>query len=85
MIVSAINWYVAILTYALFWPKTFVINDSMSIKCQAVAAVVLNNPNGFEKINVTTETRFDMLNNRAVDLLAAGDTHTIEREVLEVL
>lgn len=50
-----------------------------------MAAVVLNNPNGFEKINVTTETRFDMLNNRAVDLLAAGDTHTIEREVLEVL
>jgi len=33
---------------------------------------------------VTPSTRFVQLNDRAVDLLLFGDTHTIEREVNEV-
>lgn len=53
-------------------------------KCQAIAAVALNNPNSVEKVDRTADTRFIMLNDRTVDVLAGGDTYTIEREVDEV-
>jgi hypothetical protein len=53
-------------------------------KCQAIAAVVLNNPDAVEKVDRTSRTRFIMLNDRVVDILAGGETYTIEREVYEV-
>ena len=54
------------------------------LKCRAVAAVVLGDPTKFEIFEATYSTRFDKLNNREVDLLMAGVSHTIEREVREV-
>jgi hypothetical protein len=44
----------------------------------------LNNPDAVEKVNRTAQNRFIMLNDRVVDILAGGDTYTIEREVNEV-
>lgn len=52
--------------------------------CRAVAAVVLGDPTKFEIVEATYFTRFDILNDREVDLLMAGVAHTVEREVREV-
>lgn len=46
--------------------------------------MVLNNPNALDIINVTAETRFGALNDRYVDVLAGGETYTVEREINEV-
>ena len=46
--------------------------------------MALNDPNGVDIINVTAETRFISLNERKSDILAGGETYTIEREVNEV-
>jgi general L-amino acid transport system substrate-binding protein len=51
--------------------------------CQAIAAVVLNNVDAVDITNVTAETRFVSLNDRTSDVLAGGETYTIEREVNE--
>eukprot|EP00580_Thalassiosira_gravida_P000742 CAMPEP_0201599198 /NCGR_PEP_ID=MMETSP0492-20130828/752_1 /ASSEMBLY_ACC=CAM_ASM_000837 /TAXON_ID=420259 /ORGANISM="Thalassiosira gravida, Strain GMp14c1" /LENGTH=875 /DNA_ID=CAMNT_0048061747 /DNA_START=60 /DNA_END=2687 /DNA_ORIENTATION=- len=53
--------------------------------CRAVAAVIFGDPARFVGVSVTPSTRFVQLNDRAVDLLLFGDTHTIEREVNERL
>ena len=57
---------------------------SNTTKCQALASVVLNDPNALEVIHVTAETRFAALNDRYVDVLAGGETYTVEREINEV-
>ena len=56
----------------------------MFLQCRAVAAVLLGNPDNFVRVPVPTGPRFQQLNDRIVDLLIRGDTHTIEREVKEV-
>lgn len=52
--------------------------------CRSVAAVLLGNPESFEEVEVTGNNRWQMLHQRKIDILAYGDTHTIEREVKEV-
>eukprot|EP00804_Cyclotella_cryptica_P011861 CCRYP_015352-RA/>CCRYP_015352-RA protein AED:0.24 eAED:0.24 QI:1177/1/1/1/1/0.83/6/837/490 len=51
--------------------------------CKAIAAVVLNDPESFVLVNVTTDNRFQVLRERQVDVLVGGETHTVEREVFE--
>lgn len=46
--------------------------------------MALNDPNAVEKVNRTAMTRFIMLKERTVDVLAGSETYTIEREVNEV-
>ena len=53
-------------------------------KCRAVAAVVLNDPDKIDVINVTKENRFLKLNNREIDVLIRGDADTLQREIREV-
>jgi hypothetical protein len=53
-------------------------------QCKAISAVALNNPEGFVLVNITTDNRYKMLRDRQVDVLVGGETHTIEREVMEV-
>jgi ABC-type amino acid transport substrate-binding protein len=58
-------------------------NTFRYLLCQAIAAVVLNDHDAVDIINVTAETRFVSLNDRTSDVLAGGETYTIEREVNE--
>lgn len=54
--------------------------------CRAVAFVIFggSEPDNFLNMTVVTiEDRFQLLNDRKVDLLIRSDTHTIEREVRE--
>mmetsp|Transcript_12157 Transcript_12157/g.26228 ORF Transcript_12157/g.26228 Transcript_12157/m.26228 type:complete len:366 (-) Transcript_12157:119-1216(-) len=51
--------------------------------CRAVAAVVVGNPDSFKGVLVTNSNRWQLLHDKTIDLLVAGDTHTIEREVRE--
>lgn len=51
--------------------------------CRAVAAVLFGNPEKIKPVPASIENRFQLLNDRNVDLLLTGDTHTLKREVVE--
>ncbi|KAL7534572.1 hypothetical protein ACHAWF_004886, partial [Thalassiosira exigua] len=51
--------------------------------CRSVAAVVVGNPDNFEKVEVTGSSRWNVLQNRDIDVLIYADTHTVVREVRE--
>ena len=54
--------------------------------CRSVAAVVVGNPNSIVTTDpITFPGRFDGIRGGAFDLVIDGDTHTIEREVLQSL
>ena len=55
-----------------------------TMQCRSIAAVLLGNPDDFTAVAVTGSTRFQELNDRNIDVLIWGDTHTLEREVREV-
>ena len=46
--------------------------------------MIFGDPNRYEPVNSTYQSRFHQLNNRELDLLLQADSHTLEREVREV-
>ena len=75
-------------TYDTSSPNESNLQDHMFVldqfQCRADASVIFGKPDSFVGVPVMIGNRFRQLNDRTVDLLLSGDTHTIEREVREV-